>query len=125
MRKRARIILVITVLTLFTITGLIFFGIYLMAIEDHYGDRAAFYYESKQGDIILNRDTGELKEIKKSWTRIYFINKTDTVGLLSWIEENNVEVYRPATEIGNIEDLTLKEVEALIERRALKLVISK
>lgn len=61
MNKKTKIIFGIGILGVATALG-IASGLYLMAIEDHYGDYQNFFFKAKHGDIALNLDTGKLEK---------------------------------------------------------------
>ena len=58
----------------------------LIAIEDHYGDLQQFYYQSKEGDLIINYDNKKFGIIKKSSERIHVVdNNKVEVDLYHWV----------------------------------------
>lgn len=49
----------------------ILYGLYLMDIEDRYGDLQQLYFDSKTGDIIINNMNGNIGLIEFNNRRIY------------------------------------------------------
>jgi hypothetical protein len=123
MSKRIKIILTIVTLTLLTVVYLVFKGLHLMTIEDHYGDNQDVYFKSKQGDIVINRTLRELKGLEKNDNRIFFIDNGDTTDLYHWMGDNKIEVYRPKSKLSNATTLTLEDTEELIRKNDLVFVI--
>ncbi|NDK57150.1 hypothetical protein [Pontibacter fetidus] len=68
-------------------------GLYGMEIEDRYGDNQDIFYRSRQGDIVVNHQTKQFGEIKKTWTRFYVVNKLDTIDTNDWWDDKNIEIY--------------------------------
>lgn len=98
-----------------------------MEIEDHYGDLQELYYESKNGDIIVNQTTSEFGIIEKNWKRINIrIQKKDSTDLYNWIYQNGTktkaEIYRPKSAEVELNGITYSELIKLIESSKLKLV---
>jgi hypothetical protein len=84
------------------IIGFLGYGMYSMEIEDQYGDLQNLHYESKTGDLIINRSTSEIGIIEKTWKRTNIItNDKASTDLFFWIYRNGVEtkseIYRPIT----------------------------
>jgi len=80
MKRQVKII----ILTL--LIGVIGFGFYAMEIEDHYGDLQKLYYNSKSGDIIVNKTTSEFGIVEKNWKRINIRTKEkDSTDLWNWV----------------------------------------
>lgn len=125
MKKRIKIVLALLALTIVSVVLLIALGLYTMEIEDTYGDNQDFYYKSRQGDIVINRDTKEFSRIEKTWKRIYGVHNADTADLWSWLEQNEVEIYRPVNSDVLIEGLKYRDLDSLIQEKKLELVIKK
>ncbi|WP_035648290.1 hypothetical protein [Flavobacterium sp. ASV13] len=80
---------------LFLFFVFIAWGLYLTEIEDHYGDLQEIYFESKSGDLIINKQTKNFGIISKSWKRANIITKQhDTLDLYTFINEDKYEVFR-------------------------------
>ncbi len=63
-----------------------------MEIEDHYGDLQETYFDSKNGDLIVNKKTKKFGFISKNWKRAYVITKqNDTLDLYDLINTNGKE----------------------------------
>jgi len=92
-------ILLSVVILFFMLFGVIAWGLYLMEIEDHYGDLQEIYFQSKDGDLIINKKTKQYGIITKNWKRANIITKeNDTLDLYNFIYSNdkaaNYEVFR-------------------------------
>jgi len=105
--------------TIFSMT----YGFYLMEIEDHYGDNREIFFQSRQGDIAVNRDKRELGTIEKSWKRIYIIGNSDTVDIWSWLDKDNIEIYRPRINGLAGKNLKYDDIDNLIDDKKIKLII--
>ncbi|NRD24866.1 hypothetical protein HNV10_16550 [Winogradskyella litoriviva] len=115
MKKGLKHRLLIFGIVIITVVGFIGFGLYSMEIEDHYGDLKELYYDSKSGDIILNKSTSEFGIIEKNWKRINIrTRKKDSTDLYNWVYQNgietNTEIYRPIIETENINSFDYSEV---------------
>lgn len=127
MKFKIKFILLALLIGLIGIVGLLGFGFYKMEIEDHYGDLQELYYDSKSGDIIVNRTTSEFGIIEKNWKRINIrTKKKDSTNLYNWVNQNGVEnkteIYRPKSKIAN--GITYSELNKLIEESELVLIIN-
>ena len=94
MNKKVKIILAIFGLLIVGIVAFIFVGLYGMEIEDTYGDNQDIFYSSRQGDLVVNHDTKEFGEIKKTWTRFYITINSDTIDISEWWDDRNIEIYK-------------------------------
>ncbi|WP_179320968.1 hypothetical protein [Winogradskyella helgolandensis] len=115
MNKGLKYGLLIFGIVIITVVGFIGFGLYSLEIEDHYGDLKELYYDSKSGDIILNKSTSEFGIIEKNWKRINIrTQKKDSTDLYNWVYQNGIEtkaeIYRPIIETENINNLGYSEV---------------
>lgn len=115
------------VLVLFVLFGWIVFGLYLMEIEDHYGDLQQVYFDSKSGDIIVNKQSQKFGIITKNWKRADIITKeNDTLDLYELIYtnqvENKYEVFRSENEL-KIKELTFEKILDLRKKNLLETVI--
>ena len=90
-----------------------------MEIEDHYGDNQDIFFQSAQGDIILNQDNGQVGIIHKNCKRIFIINNSDTIDLIHWLTENRVDIYRPDRLIQDNSLITKEYVNELISNKSL------
>ena len=93
MNKKFKIILGTLSLIVVGMALFIAIGLYGMEIEDRYGDSQDIFYRSWQGDIVVNHQTKEFGEIKKTWTRFYVVNKLDTIDTYDWWDDKNIEIY--------------------------------
>lgn len=118
----------ISVITLFFIIScLIAWGLYLMEIEDHYGNMQEVFFDSKSGDIIINKQTKQFGIITKTWKRAHVITKkNDTLDLYDLIyknqEENKYEVLRSENEV-RINELSFEKVIELKSKNLLETII--
>ena len=97
MNKKVKLILTIFGILIVGVGALIAFGLYSLEIEDTYGDNQDIFYNTRQGDLVINHTTKEFGEIKKTWTRFYVVKKQDTVDVYEWWDDKNIEVYRPVS----------------------------
>ena len=65
-----------------------------MSIEDYYGDNQVFYYQTKTGDLIINRTNNKTGTVLKTWTRIYALFDGDTVDFNQLLEMNKIEIIK-------------------------------
>ena len=112
---------------LFVLFGWIVFGLYLMTIEDHYGDLQQVYFDSKSGDVIVNKQTKKFGIITKNWKRVDVITKeSDTLDLYDLIYttqvENKYEVFRSENEL-KIKDLTFDKIVKLKDEKLIETII--
>ena len=92
-------------------------GLYLMEIEDRYGDLQQVYFDSKNGDIIINKQTKKYGIITKNWKRVNILTKEkDTIDLEDLIiinrKENKYEVLRSDDKL-NIDELDFGKIMEL------------
>ena len=116
-----------TLIVLFILFGFIAYGLYLMEIEDHYGDLQEIYFDSKSGDIIVNNQTQKFGIITKNWKRADVITKeNDTLDLYNLIyvnqEENKYELLRSETEL-RISDLSFEKILELKRKKLIETII--
>jgi len=114
---------------LFFLCLFVFVGwtLYLVEIEDHYGDLQEIYFDSKTGDIIINKQTEEFGIISKNWKRAEVITKkNDTLDLYDIIyvnqKENKYEVFRSKKEL-KIEELSFEKIVKLKKDNSLRTII--
>ena len=98
-----------------------------MEIDDHYGDLQEVYFDSKSGDIIVNKQTQKFGIITKNWKRADVITKeNDTLDLYELIytneAENKYEVFRSESEL-KIKDLTFDKIVKLKEEKLIETII--
>ena len=125
MKSRLKFILLALLVGLIWVAGLVGYGLYTMEIEDQYGDLQELYYDSKSGDIIVNRKTSQFGIIEKNWKRINIrTGENDSTDLYNWVNingvENQIEIYRPKAILAD--GITYSELSSLIEKSELKLV---
>ena len=121
-----KIILSVTIIA-FGIFGFIVWGLYLMEIEDHYGDLQETYFDSKNGDLIVNKKSKKFGFISKNWKRANVITKqNDTLDLYDLINTNgkecDYEVFRSDTEL-DIQKLSFEKIMELKEKNSIQTVI--
>lgn len=111
--------------------SLIFFcfitwGLYLIEIEDHYGDLQEVYFDTKNGDIIINKQTQKFGIITKNWKRADVLTKeNDTLDLYELIYingiENKYEVFKTKDEL-KISELSYQKIIDLKNKKMLETV---
>jgi hypothetical protein len=121
MKRKIRITLITIGLLVVGVFGFLLSGLYLMEIEDHYGDNQNIYFKVNQGDIAVNRDTKQVRTINKTWKRIYGIEKTDTIDMWHWLDKNTIEIYRQASSLDN-DQLTYDDIDNLVDEKKLEFV---
>ena len=93
MKLKTKIIIGIS-LTLFLFFSYIGFGLYLMSIEDKYGDFQELYSEiNKSDDYFVIIDYKQVGFIKKLEGEIYIAIDDNLKHLLNY-SNNNIEVYK-------------------------------
>lgn len=120
-------IIVFSIVILLFLFGFIIGGFYLVEIEDHYGDLQEIYFDSKTGDIIINKQTGKFGLIIKNWKRADVITKeNDTLDLYDLIyvnqQENKYEVLRSEKEL-KINELSLEKILELKKHNLIETII--
>ena len=113
MSKTIKIILTVFGVLVIGLGGLFMFGMYSMEIEDTYGDNQDIFYNSRQGDIIVNNQAKELGQISKTWTRFYVINANDTLNINDWWDDKNIEIYRLVDKDISIDNLSYGDIDGL------------
>ena len=93
-----------------------------MEIEDTYGDNQDIFYNSKQGDLVVNHETKEFGEISKSWTRFYVVKQADTVDIYEWWDDKNIQIYRPADKGILVNKINYEDIDRLVNRKELELI---
>ena len=127
MKRRVKIIILTIIIALIGIVGFIGFGLYAMEIEDHYGDLQEIYYDSENGDIIVNKKTSEFGIIEKNWKRINIrTQKKDSADLYNWVYQNGteskVEIYRPKNGKIELNGITYSKLKNMIDNSEFKLI---
>ena len=115
------------IILLFVIFGLISWSLYLIEIEDHYGDLQEIYFNCKSGDIIINRQTQKFGIITKNWKRANVITKeNDTLDLYNLIyvnqQENKYELLRSQKEL-KINELSFEKIVELKKDNIIQTII--
>jgi len=128
MKRRVKIIILTIIISLIGVVVFIGFGLYLMGIEDHYGDLQELYYKSKKGDVIVNKTTSEFGIIEKNWKRINIrTQKKDSTDLYNWVYQNGTEtkaeIYRAKSGETELNGITYPELKKRIEKSELKFII--
>lgn len=123
MIKKVKIILVIALAVILIIAGTVINGFRLMSIEDYYGDNQDFYFNSKQGDLILNTTNQKTGFVIKSWTRINALVDDDTVDFNTLLEANKVEILRANKKYKNLNHINNIMVDSLLRIGDLKLIM--
>lgn len=117
------------VLIIVCLLGFIAWGFYLMDIEDHYGDLQEIYFESENGDLILNKETKQFGIISKKVNRADVVNqKNDTLDLHDLIyinnKENKYELLRSRNDLQiNFQQLTFEKIIELQKENSLETIL--
>jgi len=99
MNNKFRILLLAIPLGLIFICGFIFWSMWLMEIEDHYGDDQEIYFKSNDGDLIVDSENKECGLLIKTWKNIHVqdLNSKKENDLYNWLHDNpnrkNIELY--------------------------------
>tara|TARA_R110001606_G_scaffold117289_1_gene246727 strand:+ start:65 stop:436 length:372 start_codon:yes stop_codon:yes gene_type:complete len=122
MKRRIKIIILTTIISLIGVALFIGFGLYTMEIEDHYGDLKELYYNSNSGEIIINKTTFEFGIIEKNWNRINVrTQKKDSTDLYNWIYKNGIEtkskIYRAVNGEPEINRITYSELKKRLKNQ--------
>ena len=126
MKSKIKIIFLTLTIGLIFIVCFLGYGMYLMEIEDQYGDFQNIHFESKTGDLIINKSTSEFGIIEKTWKRTNIRTKEkDSTDLYFWIYKNGVEtkseVYRPKSET-ELDGIKYSELLKKIKKSELKFI---
>lgn len=121
MIKKIKITLAILGLLVFGIVAFIVIGLYGMEIEDTYGDNQDIFYNSRQGDIVVNHETKEFGEIHKTWKRFYIIINLDTIDQRSWWDDKNIEIYEFDDSKSSAKNFKYDDIERLKTEGIIKL----
>ena len=106
--------------------GFVFWSLYLIEIEDHYGNIQEVYFNSESGDLVVNKETGRFGIISKKWKRVDVITQqNDTLDLYNLIyineKEGKYELFRSNSKL-NLYKLNLKKIHELESKKALKII---
>ena len=71
----------------------VFYGLYLMDIEDRYGDLQQLYFDSKSGDIIVNNMNGKIGLIEFHRRRIFVNTGKETLDVDEWLDPQNKYIF--------------------------------
>ncbi len=122
MNRTLKITLIAIIILAAGLGGLIIFGMRLMAIEDMYGDNQNIFFNSRQGDLVVNHDTKELGQITKTWTKFYVINHNDTLNINDWWDDKNIEIFRPINNDISLNNLDYEGINKLQGDNKIKLL---
>ena len=126
MKSKIKIIFLTLTIGIIFIVCFLGYGMYLMEIEDQYGDFQNIHFESKTGDLIINKSTSEFGIIEKTWKRTNIRTKEkDSTDLYFWIYKNGVEtkteVYRTKSET-ELVGIKYSELLKKIKKSELKFI---
>lgn len=89
--------IIVSLLILFlVITGIIVYGLQLMEVEDRYGDLQNLYWNSKDGDIILNKVNSKIGIVELDKSRIYVKENDRLIDLEEWLDPNDKKNFQAA-----------------------------
>ena len=114
--------LIVFGLLILGLVGLMLFGFYSMEIEDMYGDNQEIFYNSRQGDFVVNNTTKEFGEIRKTWTRFYVVRQSDTLDIYEWWDDKNIEIFRPVNKNVSLDNLKYEDINGLKRDKKLELL---
>ena len=119
-------IILSVIIIAYGIFGFIVWGLYLMEIDDHYGDLQETYFDFKNSDLIVNKNTKKFGVIEKSWKRANMITKeNDTLDMYDLLNANgkefDYEVFRNDTEL-NIQELSFEKIMELKDKNLIQTV---
>lgn len=104
------------------------FGLYLMEIEDHYGDIQELYYESQSGHLIVNEENSAFGVLSKNWRRVNVISQNDTIDLFNWVYRQDgtskVSIYKIYDKDLDISFMTFEQIKIMIDKSELLFVVS-
>jgi uncharacterized protein YpmB len=125
MKKKILIIVSTITLIIIVLFGFICFGLYSMEIEDHYGDLQTAFFNSNNGDLIVNEETKKFGILKKEWKTIHVIdNNNKETDLYNWVyingKETKFKIFRLETEIDLITEMEYSEIQEKIRLEKLK-----
>ncbi|HEX8333609.1 MAG TPA: hypothetical protein VF622_13395 [Segetibacter sp.] len=80
------------------------YGLYLMDVEDRYGDLQNLYWDSKDGDIILNKLNSKIGIVELRKSRIFVKEGERLVDVEEWLDPEDkrkfqAAIYRPKLSI--------------------------
>lgn len=109
------------------LVSFITWSLYLVEIEDHYGDLQEIYFDSKTGDIIINKESEKVGIIIKNWKRANVITKeNDTLDLYNLIyvnqKENKYELLRSPEDL-KINDLSFEKIVELKKKNLIETIL--
>jgi hypothetical protein len=120
--------LLISGIAIIAVVGFIGFGLHAMEIEDHYGDYQEIYYESQNLDIIVNEETSEFGIVAKNWKRLNIRTiEKDSTDLYTFASKESyyskIKLYRPKIEIEKIKQMEFNDIQKLIAKNKIKLIL--
>lgn len=121
MNKTTKIILAVVGLLIFGTGVILAFGMYSMEIEDTYGDNQDVFYNSRQGDIVINHNTKKLGHITKTWKRFYVINHNDTLNVNDWWDDKKIELFRLVDKSISGNNLSYEKIDDLKQQKRIEL----
>ena len=122
MNKKLIIAIVAFVALIVCAGGFLLFAFHSIEIEDTYGNNQDIYYNSREGDIVVNHYRKGIGRIAKTWTRFYIINKNDTLDVYEWWDDQNIEIYRGTRGEISVTDLDHEDLKKLLREEEIKLV---
>ena len=125
MRKKIILIVFVITLIIVVLAGFVGFSLYSIEIEDHYGDLQTTFYNSKNGDLIVNEETKKFGILKKEWKTIHVIEKNNKeTDLFNWVyindKETKFKVFIVKTKIDLFTGMEYPEILEKIKIEKLK-----
>ncbi len=123
MNKKLKVILSIIFLVILIIAFIIINGFQTMSVEDYYGDNQDFYYQSKTGDLLINRTNSKTGTVLKTWTRIYALFDRDTIDFYQLLETNKIEIIRSNITNNDLKAMNSQMIDSLLQIGKVKSII--
>ena len=93
------------------------YGLYLMDVEDRYGDLQNLYWDSKDGDIILNKLNSKIGIVELHKSRIYVKEGKRLIDVEEWLDPEDkrkfqAAIYRPKHSIQKDENFDRSNLDS-------------
>ena len=100
MTKRTKQILIGLAVLTAAVFSFIIYGLYLMTIEDRYGDLQQIYFDSESGDVIINNLNGQTGILEFEGRQVFVNTGKDVQHVDEWLDPLhkyifNADIYHP------------------------------
>lgn len=119
MKLKIKLIVTFSISLLLFLMSIIIYGIYLMEVEDHYGDLQEVFFISHEGDLFIG-EKGQTGLITKTWKRIYITDGNNNKDLYHFSDQK-IKIYRQLNKQIHY-DITSKNRDKMIKYGTLKLM---